>query len=59
VTTLNNDEAAVAAQAMMNAASGERGWRDPMAPFRDLIQAQRDALRGDPDDIFCVETQPF
>lgn len=32
---------------------------DPMKPFRDLFAAQRKALAGDPDDVYCVETQPF
>jgi hypothetical protein len=34
-------------------------WRDPMAPFRELCRVQRDALRGDPDDVYCPEYGPF
>jgi hypothetical protein len=33
-------------------------WRDPMAPFRDLMAAQRRALDGD-DDGFSALTVPF
>jgi hypothetical protein len=47
----DKDLAGIASQQMMMRLSDEPGqFRDPMAPFRDLLKAQRDALAGDSDD---------
>lgn len=44
------DADAIAAQAMLCGLSDEPDqWRDPLAAFRDLCAAQRDALAGDDD----------
>lgn len=47
---MNHDEA-VAAQAMLSQMSDEPNqFRDPLAAFRDLCQAQQRALDGVDDD---------
>jgi hypothetical protein len=32
---------------------------DSLSAMRRLLDVQRKALAGDPDDVYCVETQPF
>jgi hypothetical protein len=50
----------MAAQQTLTRMSDKPGqWRDPMAPFRDLIKAQRDALAGDDGGGFSAMTAPF
>jgi hypothetical protein len=48
----------VATQQMLCQLSDSPGQlRDPLAPLRDLMQAQREAMTG--DDVYAPEYGPF
>jgi hypothetical protein len=57
---MDKDLAAIDRQQLMMGLSDRPGqWNDAMAPFRDLLQAQLDALSGESDDGFSAMTAPF